>query len=68
MTLKELIKMMKSKRLPADRRQFHQLGWFSIEPYLIEFHLRWLKILHYPVYNLKLSISYLDNVVFNHLN
>ena len=30
MTLKELIKMMKSKRLPADRRQFHQLGWFSM--------------------------------------
>ena len=26
MTLKELIKMMKSKRLPADRRQFHQLA------------------------------------------
>ena len=51
MTLKELIKMMKSKRLPADRRQFHQLGWFSIEPYLDDFHFGWSKILHYRVLN-----------------
>ena len=35
MTLKELIKMMKSKRLPADRRQFHQLGWFSKEHFIL---------------------------------
>ena len=53
MTLKELIKMMKSKRLPADRRQFHQLGWFSKEP----LHFRWFKRLHFQGFNFSTSIA-----------